>query len=705
MSVSPKDRRNWRPLTTLQLEAADCGYICASVLAAMHGFAHSVESLKLRCGSSNRGLTVSQLKHLMSCIKLPCDAISIAQCSPSNFPTPCIGLTVNQHYVVLGLRRGRGKRDVFDPEKGWHVVLESTLCQSLQGVVLRIKPSVSLGEERAAIPPIWPLFRGIPLARPVGVLLLLGLISLGAQLVLPNLAGVALDASLAKEPQFGLDYFAMAYVSIAVAAMFTQSIATLRGAILGAYVNKHLGSWLYARLLRQPVEYLERHSPNVLRAFFDSAASLQYLVTQHAVQVVIGALLAVTCLGVMALSSLALTLASVVLVGALLLTQWLFRYHHLRAKENLFQAGVLHQGFVLDSLSVAPSLIRYGGVLNAAKVHDSLLNQVAEAAAIDAKVSAMSSFARQSLVQLDRLLFIVIGMYLLQKSAMTFGAFVAFGLYRDLFRNSADSIMTALTDYWSLRFQRLRLAPLLNERHHSAASHLVQSGVVRLSSVTFQYTMFEPVILNNFNLQVGSGEFALIQGPSGVGKSTVARLLLGLSTPQKGTVEIDGELASGSMQAVASVLQGDSLIADTIAQNILLYRDGFAQSDVERAASLACAHEFIEELPMKYLTVVSEKYSGLSAGQRQRLLLARALLGQPKLLILDEATSHVDPATESRMMENLANLSATKVVISHRIDISVYADQVIKLANGRSEETVWHPTQAALARTGVFDFR
>lgn len=679
-------RHNWRPLAALQLEAADCGYICASVLAAMHGYAHTVESLKLRCGISNRGLTPTQLKRLMETIALPCEAISITTCGARNSPRPCIALTSNSHYIVVGRRRGSRNNDVFDPENGWRLHSDDELDALLQGIVLRIRPNVPFGSDRPAVPPIWQLFKGLHLGSQAGMLLLLSLVSLGAQITLPYLAGSALDSVVGRQLHFSIGYFAAVYLAIAVGGMFSQGIASYQGAMVGAHINRHLGKWLFARLLNQSVTYLERHSPNALRSFFDSVTSIQYLVTQHAVQVVIATVLATSSLIVMAVESLALTYTSLALVAVLLITQVSLRFRNMRAKENLFQASVAHDGFVLDSLGVAPALIRYGATSNAMKAHGGLLARVFEAATTDAKVSTLIATSRQTLVHIDRLLFIGIGMYLLQKGTMTFGAFVAFGLYRDLFRSSVDQIATALSEVWVLRFQRLRLAPLLTSEPTRPTGAEIEDGRVRCKDVSFRYTMFEPVILQNFNLCVEPGDFVLIQGPSGIGKSTVARLILGLSTPQTGSIEIDGEAATDSMRGIAGVLQGDSLIAGTIADNILLYRDGFSQEDVENAAVLACAHEFIDQLPMKYHTVMSDRYAGLSAGQRQRLLIARAVLGKPKLLVLDEATSHVDPITESRILDNLAGVQASKIVVSHRKDIAHYADRIITLDRGQAKE-------------------
>jgi ATP-binding cassette subfamily B protein RaxB len=174
-----------------------------------------------------------------------------------------------------------------------------------------------------------------------------------------------------------------------------------------------------------------------------------------------------------------------------------------------------------------------------------------------------------------------------------------------------------------------------------------------------------------------------ITGPSGAGKSTLLKLMAGLLQPQEGDVLINGHSVSASRAAVLGrvgfVLQDDTLFAGTITENIAFASDQPELERVQECASLACIHQEIMAMPMGYDTLIGDMGSALSGGQQQRLLLARALYQQPSILILDEATSHLDVPTEQRIAAMLAKLSITRVFAAHRPDTVAIADRVIEL--------------------------
>jgi ATP-binding cassette subfamily B protein RaxB len=189
------------------------------------------------------------------------------------------------------------------------------------------------------------------------------------------------------------------------------------------------------------------------------------------------------------------------------------------------------------------------------------------------------------------------------------------------------------------------------------------------------------------DLDVARGECVAIVGPSGCGKSTLLHLLLGLLTPTAGEIAIDGvpQRRPGGLRghAVASVLQNDTLFAGSIADNISFFDAAPDQQRVEACARLAAIHDDIARLPMAYNTLVGFMGTTLSAGQQQRVLLARALYARPAILILDEATSHLDAQRESLIGLCLARLKMTRIIVAHRPETVAAADRVVRLDAGR----------------------
>lgn len=221
-------------------------------------------------------------------------------------------------------------------------------------------------------------------------------------------------------------------------------------------------------------------------------------------------------------------------------------------------------------------------------------------------------------------------------------------------------------------------------------------GAVKFEQVTFGYDPDKPV-LHDVSFEAKGNSVVAIVGPTGAGKSTLMSLIARFYDPQQGRILVDGQdvrdttLASLRTQA-AFVFQETYLFSDTVAANIAYGRPGITQGEIEAAARLAQAHEFIEQMPRGYDTVLAERGSSLSGGQKQRLAIARAILTNPRILILDDATAAVDPETEDmiRRAMKFVMFGRTTFVIAHRISTVKRADLVLVMENGRVTQSGTH---------------
>jgi subfamily B ATP-binding cassette protein MsbA len=230
-------------------------------------------------------------------------------------------------------------------------------------------------------------------------------------------------------------------------------------------------------------------------------------------------------------------------------------------------------------------------------------------------------------------------------------------------------------------------------------------GRVSFEAVRFAYDD-EPV-LNEFSLCANPGEIVALVGPSGAGKSTVAGLIARFYDPQQGSIRIDGHdiraITLESLKAnIALVDQETFLFNDTIRNNIRYGRPEASDAEVEEAARLAYADDFIRQLPQGYETSIGDRGVRLSGGQRQRLCIARALLRDAPILILDEATSALDTESEAMVQKALANLmqNRTTFVIAHRLSTIMHADKIVVLESGRVVEVGTH--QQLLQSSGLY---
>jgi len=221
-------------------------------------------------------------------------------------------------------------------------------------------------------------------------------------------------------------------------------------------------------------------------------------------------------------------------------------------------------------------------------------------------------------------------------------------------------------------------------------------GAVRFRHVRFGYSPESPV-LRNLDLRIEPGSSVAIVGATGSGKSTVARLLVRFYDVDEGGVELDGvdvrDLALGDLRsAVAIVFEDTLLFHDTVAANIAFAEPDTPRELVERAARLAGAHDFILQMPEGYDTLLGERGYSLSGGQRQRIALARAIVADPRVLVLDDATSAVDPSKEHEIREAMSTVmqGRTTIVIAHRPGTIALADTVVLLSDGAVAATGTH---------------
>ncbi|CAI0749728.1 RTX-I toxin determinant B [Serratia proteamaculans] len=210
------------------------------------------------------------------------------------------------------------------------------------------------------------------------------------------------------------------------------------------------------------------------------------------------------------------------------------------------------------------------------------------------------------------------------------------------------------------------------------------AAALQVRNLRYQYDRLAKPIITDLNLSIAAGESVAIVGPSGVGKTTLMKLMCGLLPPDEGAVLVDGMDISNIgvnnyRQCIACVLQDDKLLAGSIAENI----SGFdAEMDLKRIE--ACArrcnmHDDIQKMPMGYETLIGELGGSLSGGQKQRLLIARALYRRPSILFMDEATSHLDLKNEAHINNAIAQLNITRVIIAHRPSTIESVDRLIAL--------------------------
>jgi ATP-binding cassette subfamily C protein len=303
--------------------------------------------------------------------------------------------------------------------------------------------------------------------------------------------------------------------------------------------------------------------------------------------------------------------------------------------------------------------------------------------------------------------FAVVGFYFEGETAMPIGDFVAFNAAFGQFQAAALTLVTVISSILSTVPLYERLEPILRtvpEVDDSKTEPGELAGEIEFSHVSFRYKDDGPPTLDDVSFRAAPGEFIALVGPSGAGKSTCLRLILGFEKPAAGSIYFDGQdlsdLAAQSVRRqIGVVLQTGRPLAGSLLSNIL-GSSSLGIAAAWEAARMAGLEDDINAMPMGMHTVVSEGAETFSGGQKQRLLIARAIVHRPRIILFDEATSALDNRTQETVSRSLERLKATRVVIAHRLSTIQNADRIYVFEAGRVVESGTY--QELLHRGGAF---
>jgi len=272
----------------------------------------------------------------------------------------------------------------------------------------------------------------------------------------------------------------------------------------------------------------------------------------------------------------------------------------------------------------------------------------------------------------------------------TVGMLFAFMSYRQSFTDAVISLFNKMIEFQLLGLHLERIADIAQAHPEDVGLDDVMpevtalAGDIEVRNLSFRYSPSDPWVLENLNLHILAGEFVALTGPSGGGKTTLLKLILGLYEPTEGEILIDGKPLTPASRLswrrnMGVVMQDDSMLSGTIAENISFFDPQVSMERVEAAARLAQIHDTIDSMPMKYLSMIGDMGSILSGGQKQRVLLARALYKNPQILFLDEGTANLDKNTEKIIVDIVEAMDMTRIIVAHRQEFLKRVDKTIEI--------------------------
>ena len=699
-----------RTPTILQMEALECGAAALAMVLAHYGRWVPLEELRVLCGVSRDGSKAVNLLKAARQLGFQAGGKRQEPAELAQLPVPAILFVNMNHFVVFEGVTKQGFQ-LNDPAAGRRTVSPAEFDGMFTGIALTFAPTPDFqpgGAAPAILPGLWALARHS--WRPLALLTAAGLLLALFAILLPGLQRLYLDRILIERLD---DWVWPLALALAVLAPLIAFLTWLHGRLIAAITAKLaivLSTRLVWRILRLPVAFFTQRYPGMISCRVALADQLVLTLTQGLSQVITSLALILLLILLMVQYSLPLTLMVVTLaLGNALLFQRL-RKALGEASEKVAMQMVKMSGKAMQGLRMMETLKSTGtdGPFFAhwSGLQALFINAQQDIARREALIAALQAW----LASLTTAAVLVAGGYYTLVDRFSIGMLVAFTTISILF-NQPVNLLVNLAGL--LQQTKGALAQVDDTLRYPPAREFSQTeeapaagaladdatpvptaplrrltGQVRLEAVTFGYAPLDPPLLRDFSLTMHPGSRVALVGASGSGKSTVGKLLTGLLDPQGGQIlfegrpmaEIPREILRNSL---AVVDQEIVLFTGSVRDNLSLWDDTLPQEHLIAAAKDALIHELILSRRDGYEAQVEENGRNLSGGQRQRLEIARALVGNPTLLVLDEATSALDAVTEEAIMRNLRRRGCTCLIIAHRLSTIRDCDEIIVMHQGQ----------------------
>ncbi len=675
----------------MQSEASECGLACLAMVLGYHGQEQDLASLRRQTLISLRGATLADLMALGSRFGMESRAV---RCEPEDLAQlrcPAILHWQFNHFVVL-VKVSAKSVLIHDPALGAQRISLEEVSSKFTGVALELWPGQGFERanqvERLKLRDFLGHIRG--LGKSLAGLLCVSLAIQACVLAMPFYMQLMVDEALARQDANLAVVLALAFGLLVIVSVATNTLRSVMILFAGSSLSFHMAGGLVRHLLHLPLDWFQKRHLGDIVSRFRSLDPVQTLFSQGAVTVVVDGVMAVTTGAMMFLYSpkLAWIVCAAVLI---LFVCRLLLYGPIRARTMQFiQTSALRDSRFMEVARAIQGIKVFG---KESERHGAWLHTQAQATNSGIAVGRLEIINQTlggAIFGIENLLVIFVGIGLVLDASFTVGMLFAFMSYKTQF---ADRLAALIDQIFAIRMLSIHLERLadigLTEPEAGSAStpaaHI--EGALGLSEVAYAYGELDTQVLRDVSINIRAGEFVAILGASGSGKTTLLKLCMGLLRPTEGRMIVDGRVLdaagiAGIRREMAAVMQDDGLLAGSIADNITFFDEQQDMAKVRaHAASLGIDGD-IAALPMGYESLIGDMGSVLSMGQRQRVLLARALYKEPRLLFLDEPTANLDEMSADRVREHIRSLTMTRVLVTHDEAFAKMADRCFVVDGG-----------------------
>ena len=692
LNMNPIGLRNRKQVPTiLQSESSECGLACVMMVSSHYGYHLSMQEIRQKFVVSQKGMTLMGLIKVANLLNLNARPLKVGVDTLGALRNPCILHWSLNHFVVL-VEVKKSAIKIIDPALGEREIGYEEVKENFTGFALELWPNPGFQKkpppERIKLSTILGNVQGT--FSSIGKIIILALALELCSLMAPQATQWIVDQVVPSRDQELLITLIIGFSGLFIFQELVRYARSSLLLILSGRFNLQFRANVFAHFLRLPVFFYSKRSMGDLVSRFASIDSIQRILTTSFVEVALDGVMSVaTCALMMMYSPL---LASISIIASVLYLCGRGIWHrklHRNTEEQIISASH-QQSHFLETLRGIRAIKLFEKIDHRHARWMNLLSRQINADMQAQHAHLVYRTGNALLFAFENLAILYFGALSVIEQQMSIGVLIAFLAYKNQFGTRATSLMDKFFDYKLMNVQTERLSDIvLTEAEPAAYLNEVREGVkkvgLELSNITFSYGANEKPVMEGLNLLVKPGEYVAIIGPSGCGKSTLAQLVLGIYIPQTGAVDVieDGkrlEVGASKRAYIGAVMQDDTLFAGSIAENISFFDSQIDMKWVEKCAEMAAIYEDICAMPAGFQTQVGDMGSILSGGQKQRVLIARALYKKPSILILDEATSHLDVEAELKVNKAIGELDVTRLIISHRPETIQLADRIVSFA-------------------------
>lgn len=694
--AKPPSKRVKTP-TVIQMEAVECGAAALKIILGYFGKLVPLEELRIECGVSRDGSKASNV--LKAARKYGLQAKGFKYEIPNLYEVsyPCILFWNFNHFLVLEGFKG-GKVYLNDPAQGPRVVSYQELDDSFSGVCMVFEPGEDFkkgGESETMIAALRKRLIGFESA--LAYVVLTGLLLVVPGLIVPTFARVFIDEFLVGSRGYIIRplLLGMGLTAIGMALLtWLQQYYLLRMETKQSLIS---ASEFFNHILRLPVSYFSQRFAGEIGSRVLINDKVASMIGGKLATTMLDSVLIVFYAALMFFYDVWMTVAVIALSAVNLLAVKAAAKKRTDASRKLMQDEGKLVGTAMGGLTMIETLKATG---SEPEFFGRWAGYQAKAMSAEQDLGKLTEYMSAIPVVINTLItatILLMGGSKVIDGQMTVGMLVAYQTLAAFFVRPLQTIVTFGAELQALEADMNRLDDVLRypqdvmytqEAKEDDSKKLKLSGHIELRDITFGYNPLEKPLIEGFNLTIKPGQRFAFVGGSGSGKSTVGKVVAGLYEPWSGDVLFDGvprkdlppKLIANSLGVVD---QDVFLFSGTIRDNIAMWDTTVPDINITRAAKDAEIAQIIETRDGAYRSMINEGGTNFSGGQRQRMEIARALVGNPTMLILDEATSALDPATEVEIDDNLRRRGCSCIIVAHRLSTIRDADQIVVMQKGK----------------------